>query len=169
MPAIRPYIIEPIWEQFEALLPEHETDHPLGCHKPRIPDRVVFGKLVQILVFGCAYERIADGSCSESTLRRRRDEWIELGVMERLRHIALEAYDRLIGLRLADLAVDCCITKAPCGGEKAGRSPVDRGKGGIKRSTVVWALRASPWGASRPRPTATTRRCWARPSTPWGR
>ena len=137
MPAIRPYIIEPIWEQFEALLPEHETDHPLGCHKPRIPDRVVFGKLVQILVFGCAYERIADGSCSESTLRRRRDEWIELGVMERLRHIALEAYDRLIGLRLADLAVDCCITKAPCGGEKAGRSPVDRGKGGIKRSTVV--------------------------------
>ena len=139
MPAIRPYIIEPIWEQFEALLPEHETDHPLGCHKPRIPDRVVFGKLVQILVFGCAYERIADGSCSESTLRRRRDEWIELGVMERLRHIALEACDRLIGLRLADLAVDCCITKAPCGGERAGRSPVDRGEGGIKRSTAVGA------------------------------
>src|SRR5215203_158424 len=29
------------------------------------------------------------------------------------------------------------ITKAPCGGEKAGRSPVDRGKRGIKRSVVV--------------------------------
>ena len=137
MPALPPYIIEPIFEQFQALLPEHETDHPLGCHKPRIPDRVVFEKLVQILVFGCAYERIADGSCSESTLRRRRDEWIELGVMERLRGISLDAYDRLIGLELADLAVDCCITKAPCGGEKAGRSPVDRGKSGIKRSTVV--------------------------------
>ena len=93
--------------------------------------------MVQILVFGCAYERIADGSCSESTLRRRRDEWIELGVMERLREISLDAYDRLIGLELADLAVDGCITKAPCGGEKAGRSPVDRGKGGIKRSAVV--------------------------------
>ena len=84
MPALPPYIIEPILEQFCALLPEHETDHPLGCHRRRIPDRVVFEKLVQILVFGCAYERIADGSCSESTLRRRRDEWIELGVMERL-------------------------------------------------------------------------------------
>jgi transposase len=111
------------------LLPEHETDHPLGCHRRRIPDWVVFEKLVQILVFGCAYERSADGSCSESTLRRRRDEWIELGVMERLREISLEAYERLIGLKLADLAVDCCITKATCGGEKAGRSPVDRGKG----------------------------------------
>jgi hypothetical protein len=51
-------------------LPEHRTDHPLGCHRLRIPERVVFEKLVQVLVFGCAYERIADASCSESTLRR---------------------------------------------------------------------------------------------------
>ena len=137
MPALEPYLIEPIFEQFCTLLPERKTNHPLGCHKPRIPDRVVFEKLVQILVFGCAYERIADSSCSESTLRRRRDEWIELGVMERLRHICLEAYDRLIGLELSEVAVDCCITKAPCGGGKAGRNPVDRGKGGIKRSVAV--------------------------------
>ncbi len=145
MPAIQPYIIEPIWEQFEALLPERQTNHPLGCHKPRIPDRVVFSKLVQVLVFGCAYWRIADESCSESTLRRRRNEWIESGLMETLREIALEAYDRLIGLELTDLAVDGCITKAPCGGEKAGRSPVDRGKRGLKRSTVVDA-RGIPLG-----------------------
>jgi transposase len=145
VPALEPYIIEPIWEQFEALLPERRTNHPLGCHRPRVPDRVVFGKLVEVLVFGCAYWRIADGSCSESTLRPRRDEWIEDGLMERLREISLEAYDRLIGLELADLAVDGCITKAPCGGEKAGRSPVDRGKGGVKRSTVVDA-RGIPLG-----------------------
>jgi hypothetical protein len=100
-------------------------------------ERLVFEKLVQILVFGCAYWRIADEPCSESTLRRRRDEWIELGLMERLREISLKAYDRLIGLELADLALDGCITKAPCGGEKAARSSVDRAKEGIKRSTVV--------------------------------
>jgi hypothetical protein len=138
VPALEPYIIEPIFEQFKALLPERSTsDHPLGCHRPRIPDRVVFGKLVEVLVFACAYDRIADASCSESTPRRRRDEWIGLGLIERLREISLDAYDRLIGLELADLAVDGCITKAPCGGEEAGRSPVDRGKGGVKRSTVV--------------------------------
>jgi hypothetical protein len=58
--------------------------------------------------------------------------------METLRTIALEAYDRLIGLEeFADMAVDSCITKAPCGGEKAGKSPVDRAKQGIKRSTAV--------------------------------
>jgi len=77
VPALQPYLIEPIWEQLRALLPERETNHPLGCHRPRIPDRMVFEKLVQILVLGCAYERIADECCSAITLRRRRDEWIE--------------------------------------------------------------------------------------------
>lgn len=148
MPALPPYIIEPIWEQLVALLPEREANHPLGCHRPRVPDRVVFEKLVQILVFGCAYEKIAEEGCSATTLRRRRDEWIGLGLVETLRRTALEAYDRLIGLELSEVAVDCCITKAPGGGEKAGRrSPVDRGKRGI--SSVLW-----PWtgGAYRSAP-----------------
>jgi hypothetical protein len=58
-------------------------------------------------------------------MRRRRDEWTRLGVFDRLRLAALDAYDTMIGLDLADLCVDGCITKAPCGGECAGRSPVD--------------------------------------------
>jgi transposase len=169
VPALPPYLIEPIWEQFRALLPEHETDHPLGCHRPRIPERVVFEKLVQILVFGCAYERIADEECSESTLRRRRDEWIGLGLMERLREVCLEAYDRLIGLELSEVAVDCCITKAPCGGQKAGKSPVDRGKRGIKRSMAVDAKGIPVGAVSAPAKAATTRRFWSPPSGRWPR
>jgi len=138
VPALPPYIIEPIlWQQFLALLPSREVNHPLGCHRPRIPDHVVFEKLMQVLVFGCAYWRIADEGCSATTLRRRRDEWIEAGAMEALEELALESYDRIVGLELADVAVDGCITKAPCGGQKAGKSPVDRGKRGIKRSTMV--------------------------------
>jgi hypothetical protein len=67
-------------------------------------------------------------------------------VVDALREMALEAYDRMIGLELSEVAVDCCITKAPCGGEKAGRSPVDRGKAGIKRSVAVDG-RGIPLGA----------------------
>src|SRR5215210_5613881 len=85
VPALPPYLIEPIWQQFSALIPQRQTSHPLGCHRPRIPDRVIFEKLVQVLVFGCAYKRIADGMCSATTLRERRDEWIELGAMDALR------------------------------------------------------------------------------------
>jgi transposase len=137
VPALPSCIIDPIWDQFVALLPPHQDTHPLGCHRPRVGDRVVFDKLVQVLVFGCAYHRIADGTCSATTLRRRRDAWIALGLMDRLQTLVLTQYDRMVGLELGDLAVDSCITTAPCGGEMAGRSPVDRGKQGLKRSTVV--------------------------------
>ena len=137
MPAVPSSIIEPIWDQLAALLPAREAPHPLGCHRWRIPDRLVFDKLVQVLVFGCAYARIADATCSATTLRRRRDEWIAAGVIDALHTLVLAAYDRMIGLALDDVAVDCCITKAPCGGEVAGRSPVDRGKQGLKRSVAV--------------------------------
>src|SRR4051794_19422452 len=70
-------------------------------------------------------------------MRRRRDEWIRLGIFDRLRLACLDAYDKLIGLHLVDLAVDGCTTKAPGGGECAGRSPVDRRKGGMKRSQLT--------------------------------
>jgi hypothetical protein len=76
----------------------------------------VFDKLLQILVFGCAYERIGDEACSARTLRRRRDEWIAAGVMEQLHQLALSTYDRRLGLELDDLSVDGCITKAPLRG-----------------------------------------------------
>ncbi len=63
--------------------------------------------------------------------------------MDALEGLVRQAYDRIVGLELSEV-VDCCITKAPCGGEKAGRSPVDRGKRGIKRSLAVDAKGIPP-------------------------
>ena len=159
MPALPPYIIEPIWEQFRALLPEREVNHPLGCHRSRIPDRVVFDKLVQILVFGCAYRRIADQECSATTLRDRRDEWMACEAMETLRTIALEAYDRLIGLELADMAVDSCITKAPCVAVRRQVKARWIGQSRASNARRRWTDEASPLAPSLLRPTATTRHC----------
>lgn len=140
MPALPSWLINPLWDQFAALLPARpvfQPSHPLGCHRRRIPDRIVFDKLLQVLRFGCSYEGIADVSCSAGTIRNRRDEWIKLGVFAQLKKIALDAYDRVVGLLLDQIAVDGCITKAPGGGECAGPSPVDRRKQGMKRSLVV--------------------------------
>src|SRR4051812_28190422 len=114
VPAVPSCILDPLREEFLALLTPRVDEHPLGCHRPRIEDVVVFEKLVEALVFGAGYERIADADCSATTLRRRRDEWIRLGVFDRLRLSCLDAYDTMIGLDLADLAVDGCTTKAPC-------------------------------------------------------
>lgn len=133
-------VLEPMWDQFAALLPDHPpvaARHPLGCHRRRIPDRVVFDHVVAALVHGSGYERIASPGCSDRTIRRRVHEWAAAGLADRLHTLVLSQYDRVIGLDLGTIVVDGCITKAPGGGDKAGRSPVDRGKQGLKRSTLT--------------------------------
>jgi transposase len=59
MPALPSSILEPLWVQFAALLPTRQVHHPLGCHRRRIPDRVIFDKLIQVLVFGCGWRCLA--------------------------------------------------------------------------------------------------------------
>jgi len=140
VPALPSWLTEPLWDRFAALLPDREQfdpTHPLRCHRRRISDRIVFDKLLQMLRFGCSYQGIADTTCSATTIRTRRDEWIRAGVFAQLKQIALSGYDRMIGLLLEDVAVDGCITKAPGGGQVAGPSPVDRRKQGMKRSVLV--------------------------------
>jgi hypothetical protein len=140
VPALPVCLLEPIWAEFAALVPDRpevDPSHPLGCHRRRVPDRVVFEHVVAALVHGSGYERIASPGCSDRTIRRRLQAWAAAGVAAQLHTLALRAYDRMIGLDLEDLAVDGCITKAPAGGAVAGRSPVDRGKQGLKRSVVT--------------------------------
>ena len=119
MPAVPVSLFHPVWEQFVALLPDHPTTaptHPLGCHRRRIPDRVVFEHVVAALVHGSGYERIASIGCSDRTIRRRVKDWAEAGLMQGLHRLIVEQYDRMIGLDLDDVVVDGCITKAPSGG-----------------------------------------------------
>lgn len=140
MPVVPVSVIEPIWDQFAVLLPAYpavDPSHPLGCHRRRIPDRVVFDHVIASLVHGTGYERIATPGCSDRTIRRRVHAWAAAGLMQALHVLVLAQYDRMIGLELDDVAVDGCITKAPSGGACAGHSPVDRGKLGLKRSMLV--------------------------------
>ena len=43
MLAVDPVVVDAVWASFAAYLPEHgESNHPLGCHRPRISDRDCF-------------------------------------------------------------------------------------------------------------------------------
>jgi hypothetical protein len=59
-------------------LPQFQPGHPLGCHRRRVPGRVVFEHVVAALVHGSGYERIASPGCSDRTICRRLAEWAEL-------------------------------------------------------------------------------------------
>ena len=55
MPLLPASLTEPLWVEFAALIgtderPEFAPDHPWGCHRRRIPDRVVFDHLIGAFV-----------------------------------------------------------------------------------------------------------------------
>jgi transposase len=138
MRAFDPEVVDAVWAGVEPLLPVPvEVEHPLGCHRRRVPDRLCFEGILIRLVTGCAWvdaEALLGGQVSDTTLRARRDEWIAAGVFDRLVAEALAGYDRVVGFDLSECSVDGSQHKAPVGGEGTGKSPVDRGKRGWKWS-----------------------------------
>ena len=139
MRALEPQVFDAVFSAVEPLLPEPSSAHPLGCHRPRVPDRICLWAMLVRLVTGCSWvdaERLV-GGVSDTTLRTRRDEWASAGVFERLAETMLAAYSEIVGLHCAELSVDGSIHKAPCGGEGTGKSPVDRGKLGWKWSIAT--------------------------------
>ncbi len=140
MRALEPEVVDAVWETIEPMIPEPVRSHPLGCHRRRVPDRLCFWGMLIRLVTGCSWvtvEAILERRVSDTTLRHRRDEWIAAGVFDELRDHAVEAYDRIIGLDLSEVALDGSLHKAPCGGEGTGKSPVDRAKLGWKWSVAA--------------------------------
>jgi transposase len=143
MLALDPRVANAVWTAVEGHLPPRPPDtHPLGCHRPRIPDRDCFDGILIRLVTGCSWD-VAARLCkaSETTLRDRRTTWLAAGVFDNLVEEALAAYDRIIGLDLGEVAVDGSLHKAPCGGEGTGPNPTDRAKRGWK-----WGGATHRWG-----------------------
>ena len=140
MRALEPEVINAVWAAVEALIPKRENTHPLGCHRRRIPDRICFRGILIRLVTGCSWqttEQLLDRAVSDTTLRSRRDEWIQAGVFDLIEAEALAAYDRIVGFDLSEVSVDGSQHKAPAGGEGTGKNPCDRAKLGWKWSLAV--------------------------------
>jgi transposase len=140
MRALEPEVVDAVWAAIEPLIPPPADAHPLGCHRPRVADRLCFWGILIRLVTGCSWvsvEAILERQVSDTTLRARRDEWIAAGVFDRLRAHALHAYDRIINLDLREVALDGSLHKAPCGGDGTGANPTDRAKLGWKWSVAA--------------------------------
>ena len=130
MRALDPEVVDTVWAACEPLIPEPVSDHPLGCHRRRVPDRVFFWGMLVRLVTGCSWvtaERLLGGQVSDTTLRTRRDQWIQAGVFDKLETEAVAAYDRIVGLDLTEVSVDGSQHKAPAGGQGTGKTPATGG------------------------------------------
>src|SRR3954465_10918994 len=81
MRALEAEVGDAVWAATEALLPPRPK-HPLGCHRPRVPDRLCLWALLIRLTTGSSWvdiEAILDHQVSDTPLRARRDEWIAAG------------------------------------------------------------------------------------------
>ena len=57
MLALNPVVVDAVWQSFAAYLPKRgHTNHPLGCHRPRISDRDCFEAILFRLVTGCSWD-----------------------------------------------------------------------------------------------------------------
>ena len=140
MRALDPEVGDAIWAAVEALLPKRFDAHPLGCHRPRASDRACFDVMLVRLATGCSWEdaeRLTGRLVSDTTARNRRNEWVEAGVFAAIAAEAIAGYDKIIGLDLAECAVDGSLHKTPCGGEGTGKNPTDRAKLGWKWSIAT--------------------------------
>jgi transposase len=128
MRALEAEVVEAVWAATEPLLPTPPV-HPLGCHRPRVSDRLCLWALLIRLTTGASWvdiKAILDDQVPDTTLRARRDEWIAAGVFEQLRAEALAAFDRIVGLDLSEVAIDGSLHKAPYGGAGE-RTPATEG------------------------------------------
>lgn len=65
---------------------------------------------------------IADITCSVTTIRCRRDEWIEADIFTALEQCCLDAYEKMAELQLEDSAADGASPSLPA----VARLPADR-------------------------------------------
>ena len=102
MRAFDPEVVDVIWRAIEPLIPVPEMSHPLGCHRRRKSDRACFMVMLVQLVTGCSWqdaERLCGNTVSDTTVRSRRDEWIEVGVFDTLCALAYgRRGNRCVGL-----------------------------------------------------------------------
>jgi len=121
-------ISDALWKQMEPLLPSPKK-HPLGCHRPRVPDRNAMSAILYVSRTGCQWGALdATNLCKHSSAHRRFTEWAEAGVFKKFWKKGLLKYDALKGIDWRWLSMDGAMTKSPLGGEKKRKKPHGQGK-----------------------------------------
>jgi transposase len=111
-----------LWNEISDLFPEHHQSSEGGRHPKE--HRVVLTAILFVLKTGIAWEDLPLEAfdCSYKTCKRRLDEWIELGLWQRIHETFLAKLRGADQLDWSRVLVDCSLVKAPLGGPKQART-----------------------------------------------
>jgi len=135
-----PLLSEQLWQRLEPLLPKNRKrrDVRYAGRKPADARQVMTG-IIFVLKTGVPWKSLPATSDFPSghTCRRRLLEWDKKGVWHRLWRSVLSELQAEGQLDWERGVVDSSSVRAGHGGEKTGKSPVDRGKLGSKHHLLV--------------------------------
>ena len=124
-----------MWKKIKMHLPTEKAPHTVG--RPAVSFRAVFNGIMYVLRTGCQWQAVPEQFGSGSTVHKRFQEWVVLGIFKLAWVAQLAEYDRRRGIGWRWQAVDSKAVPAPLGGADTGPNPTDRAKAGSKRHVLV--------------------------------
>jgi putative transposase len=121
-------IPDDVWPLIQRIQDEHYSAKPKG-HR-RVDLRRVLNGIIFRLRTGCQWNQLPPQFGDDSTVHRHFQQWSQRGVLARIWAVLVEACDALGGVDWQWQAADAAMGKARMGGDRVGRNPTDRGKGG---------------------------------------
>jgi transposase len=114
-------ISDALWERIDLHLPIYKPSAKGG--RPRLCLRKVVSGILYVLRTGCQWKAMPKEFGSGSAIHDYFQEWVELGVFQKLWQLALEEYDGLKGIDWRWQSLDGAMNKSPLGGEKNREKP----------------------------------------------
>lgn len=124
-----------LWERIQWLLDEYDPPKPTG--RKAKPARPILDAVLFRLRTGCQWNQLPKVYGDDSTIHRRFQHWVKLGLFELLWSLLVAECDELGLVHWDWQAADGSLGKAHSGGEEVGPNPTDRAKSGSKKSLLV--------------------------------
>ena len=85
------FIPDNLWNEIKNILPDEKPENTIG--RPIVPYRKVIDGIMFVLRTGCQWKMLPKEYGSGSTCHRRFQEWMQLGIFEKLWVRLLKIYD----------------------------------------------------------------------------
>ena len=104
-----------LWNEIKNILPDEKPENTIG--RPIVPYRKVIDGIMFVLRTGCQWKMLPKEYGSGSTCHRRFQEWMQLGIFEKLWTRLLKIYDLKRGIKWSWQSLDSISVKSPLGGQ----------------------------------------------------